>query len=157
MIKFKLNGKAVVLGDEVAEDTPLLWALRDTLKLTGTKYGCGISECGACTVHMDGDSIQSCVTDISEADGTEITTIEGLSQDGDHPVQNAWRKHGVPQCGFCQSGQMMMAAAMLANNDDPTNDDIKSEMWNICRCGTYPRIQAAIKDAAREMRERGDQ
>ncbi len=152
MIKFTVNGKAVEIGDDVAAETPLLWVLRDTLGLTGTKYGCGISECGACTVHLNGESIQSCVTDVSEADGTEITTIEGLSASGDHPVQNAWRKQAVSQCGYCQSGQMMMAAAMLASNNNPSDEDIKSAMWNICRCGTYPRVRAAIQDAAQAIR-----
>ena len=137
--------------DGVSEDTPLLWVLRDHLKLTGTKYGCGVSECGACTVHIDGEAVQSCVTLLSEVGDGKVTTIEGLSENCDHPVQKAWKEHNVPQCGYCQVGQMMMAAAMLKSNNDPSDDDIESEMWNICRCGTYPRIRAAIKTAAKEM------
>ena len=150
MATLNVNGKDYDLQD-VPEDTPLLWVLRDRLGLTGTKYGCGISECGICTVHVDGDPIQSCVTELGEVIGLQITTIEGLSEDGDHPVQKAWREHNVPQCGYCQAGQMMMAAAMLKSNGDPTDDDIESEMWSICRCGTYPRIREAIKSAAKEM------
>ncbi|GAB5406182.1 MAG: (2Fe-2S)-binding protein [Aureliella sp.] len=152
MQEIKVNGKVLPVKD-VDEDTPLLWVLRDTLGLTGTKYGCGVSECGACTVHMDGEAIQSCVTTLGEVGDSEITTIEGLSEDGSHPVQKAWKEHGVPQCGYCQVGQMMMAAAMLKNNNKPTDEDIESEMWNICRCGTYPRIRAAIKTAAKEMQQ----
>ena len=126
--------------------------LRDTLGLTGTKYGCGISACGVCTVHVDGEAMQACVTEVGDVAGSKVVTIEGLSQDGDHPVQKAWKDHNVPQCGYCQVGQMMMAAAMLKSNNDPSDDDIESEMWNICRCGTYPRIREAIKSAAKAMR-----
>lgn len=151
MASINVNGKTHELGD-VSDDTPLLWVLRDHLKLTGTKYGCGVSECGVCTVHIDGDAVQSCVTTVGEIGDSKVTTIEGLSEDGQHPVQKAWRKHGVPQCGYCQVGQMMMAAAMLKSNNDPSDKDIESEMWNICRCGTYPRIRAAIKTAAAEVR-----
>lgn len=152
MPSIKVNGKTHEIGN-IPDDTPLLWALRDHLKLTGTKYGCGVSECGACTVHVDGEAVQSCVTTIGEIGDSEVTTIEGLSDDGSHPVQKAWREHNVPQCGYCQVGQMMMAAAMLKSNGNPTDEDIDSEMWNICRCGTYPRIRAAIKAAATEMQK----
>ena len=150
MTKIKVNGTIHEL-DDVPGDTPLLWVLRDNLGLTGTKYGCGVSECGACTVHVDGQAVQSCVTSLSEIGDSEVTTIEGLSDDGSHPVQQAWKKHNVPQCGYCQVGQIMMAAALLEANSQPTDEDIDSEMWNICRCGTYPRIRAAIKSAAQEM------
>ncbi len=150
MTKIKVNGKIHELTD-VPGDTPLLWVLRDNLGLTGTKYGCGVSECGACTVHLDGKSIQSCVTELSEVGDSEVTTIEGLSADGSHPVQKAWKQHNVPQCGYCQVGQMMMAAAMLKSNNNPSDEDIDTEMWNICRCGTYPRIRAAVKAAAQEL------
>jgi isoquinoline 1-oxidoreductase alpha subunit len=150
MATLNVNGTDHAL-DDVAEDTPLLWVLRDHLGLTGTKYGCGVSVCGACTVHVNGESVQACVTELGEVLGSQITTIEGLSSDGNHPVQKAWREHNVPQCGYCQVGQMMMAAAMLKTNDNPSDEDIETEMWNICRCGTYPRIRAAIKSAAQEM------
>jgi isoquinoline 1-oxidoreductase alpha subunit len=130
-----------------APETPLLWVLRDELKLTGTKYGCGIAQCGACTVHLDGQPVRSCQTPIAAAQGRKITTIEGLG--GTHPLQAAWVKHDVPQCGYCQSGQIMSAAALLAKTPKPTDADIDSAMTgNICRCGTYQRIRAAIKDAA---------
>lgn len=152
MASLNVNGKDYDLKD-VPDDTPLLWVLRDTLGLTGTKYGCGVSECGACTVHVDGEAIQSCITSVSEVMGSKVTTIEGLSDDASHPVQKAWKQHNVPQCGYCQTGQMMMAAAMLKENPDPTDEDIDTEMWNICRCGTYPRIRAAIKTAAKEMKQ----
>ena len=138
----------------VPEDTPLLWVLRDHLGMTGTKYGCGVSECGACTVHLDGESVQSCVTALSEVGEGNVTTIEGLSEDGTHPVQKAWKEHNVPQCGYCQVGQMMMASAMLRKNQNPSDSEIDEEMWNICRCGTYNRIRAAIKTAATEMRNK---
>ena len=153
MTSINVNGKVHELED-VPDDTPLLWVLRDHLGLTGTKYGCGVSECGICTVHMDGEAIQSCVTELGEVGDSKITTIEGLSEDGSHPVQKAWKAHNVPQCGYCQVGQMMMAAAMLKSNQDPTDEDIESEMWSICRCGTYPRIRAAIKTAAKEMQNK---
>ena len=153
MTTIKVNGKVHELKD-VPEDTPLLWVLRDNLGLTGTKYGCGISECGACTVHVDGEAVQACVTELSEIGDSEVTTIEGLSENGDHPVQKAWKEHSVPQCGYCQVGQMMMAAAMLKSNDSPSDEDINDEMWNICRCGTYPRIRAAVKAAAKEMQNK---
>jgi isoquinoline 1-oxidoreductase subunit alpha len=130
-------------------DTPLLWALRDDLKLTGTKYGCGVAQCGACTVHVDGAPIRACATPIDSLAGTKIVTIEGLAAAGDHPVQVAWRKLDVVQCGYCQSGQIMSAAALLASNPKPTDADIDAAMaGNVCRCATYARIRAAIKDAA---------
>lgn len=152
MIKIKVNGTVHELSD-VSQETPLLWVLRDDLGLTGTKYGCGISECGACTVHIDGKAVQSCVTNLGEVGDGEVTTIEGLSPDGSHPVQKAWKELGVPQCGYCQVGQMMMAAAMLKSNGTPSDEDIDREMWNICRCGTYPRIRAAVKAAAKELKQ----
>ena len=150
MTKIKVNGTAHVLKD-VPGDTPLLWVLRDSLGLTGTKYGCGVPECGACPVPVDGKAVQACVTALSEIGDSEVTTIEGLSEDGNHPVQQAWKRHNVPQCGYCQVGQMMMAAAMLKEIKAPTDEQIETEMWNICRCGTYPRIREAIKSAAKEL------
>lgn len=150
MTTINVNGRDHKL-ENVPDDTPLLWVLRDTLGMTGTKYGCGVSECGACTVHVDGEATQACVTAVSDVVGSKVVTIEGLSEDGNHPVQKAWRQHNVPQCGYCQVGQMMMAAAMLKSNGNPSDKDIETEMWNICRCGTYPRIKAAIKTAAKEM------
>ena len=147
MIKLTLNGQAKEI--DVADDTPLLWVLRDTLGLTGTKYGCGIALCGACTVHMDGQPMRSCVTPISAVAGKSVTSIEGLSSDRSHPVQRAWIEMEVPQCGYCQSGQIMAAAALLANNPKPSDADIDTAMaGNICRCGTYPRIRKAIHRAA---------
>ncbi|MFZ9477743.1 MAG: (2Fe-2S)-binding protein [Steroidobacteraceae bacterium] len=130
-------------------EMPLLWALRDLIKLTGTKYGCGIAQCGACTIHIDGQPARACVTPVSAAVGTEIRTIEGLSPDATHPVQQAWIELDVVQCGYCQSGQVMAAAALLEQNPSPTDSDIDAAMnGNICRCGTYPRIRAAVKRAA---------
>jgi len=147
MIKLTINGKATEV--DVADDTPLLWVLRDTLGLTGTKYGCGMALCGACTVHLEGSPTRSCVTPVSAAAGKSITTIEGLSADRSHPVQLAWMEIDVPQCGYCQSGQIMSAAALLANNKAPSDADIDAAMaGNICRCGTYPRIRRAIHRAA---------
>jgi isoquinoline 1-oxidoreductase alpha subunit len=140
-----VNGRALTVN--AAPDTPLLWVLRDELKLTGTKYGCGIAQCGACTVHLDGQPVRACQTPISAVGAASVTTIEGLG--GSHPLQVAWVKHDVPQCGYCQSGQIMSAAALLAQNPKPTDADIDAAMdGNICRCGTYQRIRAAIKDAA---------
>ncbi len=136
---------------DVDPDTPLLWVLRDTLGLTGTKYGCGQALCGACTVHLDGDAIRSCVTPVSDVAGKSITTIEGLSSRGQHPIQKAWIEEDVPQCGYCQSGQLMTAAALLNKNPRPTDADIDSAMSGIiCRCGTYLRIRRAIHRAAKE-------
>jgi aerobic-type carbon monoxide dehydrogenase small subunit (CoxS/CutS family) len=140
-----INGRAYTVNSP--PETPLLWVLRDELKLTGTKYGCGIAQCGACTVHADGKAIRSCQTSVGKASGLQITTIEGL--EGKHPVQAAWVKRDVPQCGYCQSGQIMAAAALLAAKPKPTDDDIDQAMsGNICRCGTYQRIRAAIHEAA---------
>ncbi len=131
---------------------PLLWYLRDILGLTGSKFGCGMGLCGACTVHQDGEAIRSCITPVSAVEGKEITTIEALSDSADHPVQKAWRELDVPQCGYCQSGQMMQAAAMLADNPSPSDADIDRVMQgNICRCGAYQRIRMAIKQAGEEM------
>lgn len=128
---------------------PLLWFIRDDLKMTGTKFSCGMALCGACTVHINGEPTRSCQLPMSAIQGKQVTTIEGLSKDASHPVQQAWREHNVPQCGYCQSGQMMQAAALLSKNADPSDEDIENYMsGNICRCGTYPRIRAAIKTAA---------
>lgn len=128
---------------------PLLWVLRDLLKLTGTKYGCGVAQCGSCTVHLDGKAVRSCVVPVSAAAGKAVTTIEGLKADGElHPVQTAWIEEQVPQCGYCQPGMIMSAAALLAENPDPTDEDIDRSVTNICRCGTYPRIRRAIHRAA---------
>ena len=144
-IALQVNGKTLQV--EAAPDTPLLWVLRDELKMTGSKIGCGIAQCGACTVHADGQPIRSCSTPIEALAGVKITTIEGLN--GDHPLQVAWVKHDVPQCGYSQSGQIMAAAALLAEKPRPTDADIDAAMsGNICRCGAYQRIRAAIKDAA---------
>jgi len=133
--------------------TPLLWVLRDELKLTGTKYGCGRGLCGACTVHIDREETRSCITAVENIQGREITTIEGLSKDGNHPVQKAWVKQDVPQCGYCQSGQIMTASALLSRNNNPDDSDIDSAMkMNICRCGTYQRIRKAIHTASKELR-----
>jgi isoquinoline 1-oxidoreductase subunit alpha len=143
----KINGKNVNVKVEAA--TPLLWVLRDHLHLPGTKYGCGMAQCGACTVHLDGAAIRSCVLPVSAVGESSITTIEGLSEKGDHPVQKAWLEHDVAQCGYCQSGQMMSAAALLQTNPNPTDADIENFMsGNICRCGTYLRIKEAIKLAS---------
>ena len=147
MITLNINGEKRQL--DIDPNMPLLWALRDVAKLTGTKYGCGKGLCGACTVHLDGEPIRSCLTPISAVGKGKITTIEGLSTDGDHPVQQAWLQHKVPQCGYCQSGQMMSAAALLAKNAAPTDGDIDNAMsGNLCRCGTYQRIRTAIHTAA---------
>ena len=146
-IRLEVNGKTHEL--EVEPDMPLLWALRDTLGLTGTKFGCGEALCGACTVHVDGEAVRSCVTPVRRAIGKRVTTIEGLSADGSHPLQRAWVELGVPQCGYCQAGQIMTAAALLAKRPKPTDDEIDQSMGgNLCRCGTYVRIRAAVKKAA---------
>jgi isoquinoline 1-oxidoreductase alpha subunit len=150
-IDLKVNGKA--LSVEADPDTPLLWVLREDLELTGTKFGCGVAACGACSVHVDGAVMRSCSVPVSEAAGKEVTTIEGLkTADGTlHPVQQAWLDVQVPQCGYCQSGQIMQAAALLAGDANPTDDRIVSAMdGNLCRCGTYPRIKLAIRAAAKE-------
>lgn len=147
----KINGKNVTA--DVAEDTPLLWVLRDHLDMVGTKYGCGIAQCGACTVHLNGNATRSCVLPVSAVTDMEITTIEGLSEDGSHPVQQAWNELDVPQCGYCQAGQMMTASALLAQNANPSDEDISVAMTgNVCRCGTYHRIQKAVKLAAEKMK-----
>jgi isoquinoline 1-oxidoreductase subunit alpha len=148
-IAFTINGKAASVTAE--PDTPLLWVVREHLNLTGTKYGCGAALCGACTVHVDGKATRSCVTPVSAAAGKKVTTIEGLAENSDHPLQKAWVAEQVPQCGYCQSGQIMQAAELLANNKQPTRDQIVAHMdGNICRCGTYPRIVRAIERAAKE-------
>jgi len=146
-IKLTVNGKAETLDAD--PEMPLLWALRDLLGLTGTKYGCGEALCGACTVHLDGDVVRSCVTPLARAEGKAVVTIEGLSKAGDHPLQKAWVELAVPQCGYCQSGQIMSAAALLAANPSPSDEEIDRSMGgNLCRCGTYVRIRAAVKRAA---------
>jgi len=151
-ISMKVNGKTVNVKAE--PDTPLLWVIRDEIGLTGTKFGCGMALCGACTVQLDGVPIRSCQTPVSAVAGKSITTVESLSPNNSHPLQKAWIAHDVPQCGYCQSGQLMSAAALLAKNKNPSDADIDAAMsGNICRCGTYPRIRAAIKSAAAEMRK----
>lgn len=149
--KLNINGKAVAAKSE--PDTPLLWVIRDELGMTGTKFGCGASHCGACTVHLNGEAVRSCQTPLASAAGKKVATIESLSRDNSHPLQKAWIQHDVPQCGYCQSGQLMSAAALLAKNKNPSDADIDMAMsGNLCRCGTYGRIKAAIKDAAAIMR-----
>ena len=144
---FRVNGKPVTV--EVPAEMPLLWILRDVLDLKGTKYGCGIAECGACTVHLDGEPVRSCQIPASQAEGTSVITIEGLSPEGNHPLQRAWEELDVPQCGYCQAGQIMMAAALLTEVPKPTDADIDEAMsGNLCRCGTYLRIRKAIHLAA---------
>ena len=152
MITLKVNGEVREL--DVDPEMPLLWALRDVLGLTGTKFGCGQAQCGACTVHLDGDAVRSCVTPVQRAAGREVTTIEGLSPDGSHPLQRAWCDLAVPQCGFCQAGQIMTAAALLASNPKPGDADIERCLaGNLCRCGTYTRIREAVKKAAQMSEE----
>ncbi len=149
MIELRINGR--VRQIDADPNMPLLWALRDLLQLTGTKFGCGVGACGACTVHLDGDAVRACITAIGDAAGREVTTIEGLSPTGDHPVQKAWMAHNVPQCGYCQPGQIMQAAALLKQTPRPSDQQITDAMsGNICRCGTYQRIRAAIKAVAEE-------
>ncbi len=146
-IKLRVNGVDRTL--DVDPEMPLLWALRDLLGLTGTKYGCGEALCGACTIHLDGRPVRACVTPVRRADGHEVTTIEGLSPDGKHPLQLAWMELGVPQCGYCQAGQLMTAAALLSAKPKPTDDEIDHSMaGNLCRCGTYTRIRAGIRKVA---------
>jgi isoquinoline 1-oxidoreductase alpha subunit len=147
MTRFNLNGRAVVVEGDA--DMPLLWALRDHLGLTGTKYGCGIAACGACTVHVDGEPVRSCSFPQSAAEGKRVVTIEGLSKDRSHPLQQAWIEEQVPQCGYCQSGMLMAAAALLKVKPQPSDDDIDAAITNICRCGTYARIRRAIHRAVR--------
>lgn len=149
MTAFTINGRVVDV--EAAPDTPLLWVIREHLQLTGTKFGCGIAQCGACTVHIDGAPTRSCVTWLEDVAGREVTTIEGLSSDASHPLQKAWIDEQVAQCGYCQSGQLMQAAALLKSNPNPTREQIVEYMdGNICRCGTYVRVISAIQRAARE-------
>jgi isoquinoline 1-oxidoreductase alpha subunit len=150
MIKFEINGRSVSVGAD--PETPLLWAIRDEIGLTGTKFGCGIGMCGACTVHVGGRATRSCITALVDVEGTKITTIEGLDDQANHPVQEAWRNLRVPQCGYCQSGQIMQAAALLQDIPAPTDDDIDAVMTgNLCRCMTYPRIRQAVREAATAM------
>lgn len=152
MVVLKINNKQYEVDAD--SNMPLLWLIRDKIGLTGTKYGCGVAQCGACTIHIDGEAVRSCVTPVSAAEGKEITTIEGLSSDVSHPLQKAWIAQDVPQCGYCQSGQIMSAAVLLAHNDKPSDEQINDVMTgNICRCGTYNRIRRAIHQAAQTMRE----
>lgn len=152
MATYQLNVNGKMYSVDAEADTPLLWVLRDNLDLVGTKYGCGIAECGACTVHINGVAVKSCMTTISQLQNMKIVTIEGLSEDGSHPVQEAWKEIDVPQCGYCQSGQIMTAAAFLSNNPNPSNEDIRYAMnGNICRCATYNRIEEAVKVAAKKL------
>lgn len=153
MISLNINGKAYTL--DVSEDMPILWVIRDVVGLTGTKFGCGAAQCGACMVHLDGDAVRSCITKVKRAVGKKIITIEGLSQHNDHPVQKAWQEIDVPQCGYCHSGQIMAAAVLLRENPSPTDEDIDLAMaGNLCRCGTYSRIRKAIKIAA-DLQKKG--
>jgi isoquinoline 1-oxidoreductase alpha subunit len=145
---FNLNVNGKTVSVDVPGEMPLLWALRDVLNLKGTKFGCGIAQCGACTVHLDGQATRACITTVASVGNKKVTTIEGLSADGRHPVQVAWQDVDVPQCGYCQAGQIMAAAALLAKTPKPTDDQISQGMTNICRCGTYPRIRDAVKKAA---------
>ena len=156
MAKFILNGQSVTA--DVEDDTPLLWVVRDELDMTGTKFGCGIGTCGACTVHVGGRATRSCITPVSSVEGAEITTIEGLSENNDHPLQVSWQKLQVPQCGYCQSGQIMQAAALLKDIPNPTAKDIDAVMGgNLCRCMTYVRIRDAIHEAADASKESSDE
>jgi isoquinoline 1-oxidoreductase alpha subunit len=151
-IRFNVNGKTVDVKAEA--DTPLLWVIRDEIGLTGTKFGCGANFCGACTVHVDGIPVRACQTAVWSVAGKKVTTVESLSANNSHPLQKAWIAHDVPQCGYCQSGQLMSAAALLKQNKNPSDEDIDAAMsGNICRCGTYGRIKAAIKSAAAEMQK----
>ncbi|HIF78577.1 MAG: (2Fe-2S)-binding protein [Sulfitobacter sp.] len=150
MIKFELNGRQISVDAD--PDMPLLWAIRDEIGLTGTKFGCGIGACGACTVHIDGTATRSCITYLADVEGLSVTTIEGLDEQGNHPVQEAWRNLRVPQCGYCQSGQIMQAASLLQDTPNPSDEDIDAVMTgNLCRCMTYPRIRQAVRDAATAM------
>lgn len=152
MITLNINNQAHQVAAE--PDMPLLWVLRDLLQLTGTKFGCGVAQCGACTVHINGEAVRSCITPVSRAENAQVVTIEGLSKDNTHPLQVAWLQYDVPQCGYCQSGQIMSAAVLLRENPDPSDADIDAAMsGNICRCGTYPRIRKAIKEAAKLQKQ----
>ncbi|MCR9016793.1 (2Fe-2S)-binding protein [Aquiflexum gelatinilyticum] len=149
-INLNVNGKKQTV--DVDPNTPVLWVLREHLNLTGTKYGCGIAQCGACTIHLGGIAVRSCQLPVSSVENQEITTIEGLSENGEHPVQQAWLEHDVPQCGYCQAGQIMTAVALLKNNPTPSDAEIETGMnGNICRCGTYLRIKAAVKTASKSL------
>lgn len=153
MVSLTINGKTHTL--DVSEDMPVLWVLRDIVGLTGTKFGCGVAQCGACMVHLDGEAVRSCITKVKRAAGKKIVTIEGLSQHNDHPVQKAWQEIDVPQCGYCHSGQIMAAAVLLRENPSPTDEDIDLAMaGNLCRCGTYSRVRKAIKIAA-DLQKKG--
>ncbi|NAY90958.1 2Fe-2S iron-sulfur cluster binding domain-containing protein [Muricauda sp. JGD-17] len=148
--QIKVNGASKTV--DVAEDTPVLWVLRDHLDLVGTKYGCGIGQCGSCTIHVDGTAMRSCSLTMTQIDGKSITTIEGLSENGDHPVQQAWKEVDVPQCGYCQAGQIMTASAFLAQNPNPSEEEVKNAMHgNICRCASYTRIKKAVMIASENM------
>lgn len=152
MAEFNITVNGKNLSVDVDQTTPLLWVLRDHLKLAGTKFGCGIAQCGACTVHLNGNAVRSCQIPVSAVQDNEVTTIEGLSENGDHPVQQAWLEHDVPQCGYCQAGQIMTAAAFLKDNPNPSDEEIDTAMnGNICRCGTYMRIKAAVKTASKSQ------
>lgn len=153
MLNLKINQKEYKV--DVESDTPLLWVLRDTLGMKGTKFGCGIGQCGACTIHLNGVATRTCILPVSAAVGVEITTIEGLSNNDDHPVQQAWKEIDVPQCGYCQSGQIMAASSLLKQNSQPTDEDIDNNMTNICRCGTYSRIRKGIHIASKLITEKG--
>jgi isoquinoline 1-oxidoreductase subunit alpha len=147
-INLLINGTEQIV--DVDPNTPVLWVLRDHLKLVGTKYGCGIAQCGACTILVDGNAVRSCILPVSQVENQKITTIEGISENADHPVQKAWLEHDVPQCGYCQAGQIMTAVALLDKNPDPSEEEIESAMnGNLCRCGTYLRIRAAVKTASK--------
>lgn len=150
IFNLNINGKSQKV--DVDPNTPMLWVLRDHLDLVGTKFGCGIAQCGACTIHLDGNAMRSCQLPVSAVENAKITTIEGLSEAGDHPVQQAWIEHDVPQCGYCQAGQIMTAAAFLQQNPTPNDEEIENAMnGNICRCGTYTRIKAAVKTASQNL------
>ena len=152
MPKYNLNINSKSYSVEVSSDTPILWVLRDHLNLLGTKYGCGVGQCGACTIHLDGELTKSCLLTVSLAEGKSITTIEGLSDDGNHPVQEAWKEVDVPQCGYCQAGQIMTAAAFLKKNPNPNREEIREAMHaNICRCSSYNRIEVAVVKAAKKL------
>ena len=152
MATFNLNVNGKKQAVDVDPETPVLWVLRDHLDLVGTKFGCGMAQCGACTIHLDGTATRSCMLPVSSVGDQKITTIEGLSEKGDHPVQKAWLEHDVPQCGYCQAGQIMSAAALLKENPTPTDEQIEAAMnGNICRCGTYVRIKAAVKTASKNL------
>lgn len=151
VFNLKINGKKQTV--DVDPSTPMLWVLRDHLDLVGTKYGCGIAACGSCTIHIDGQATRACILPVSAVGTKSVITIEGLSENGDHPVQQAWLDHDVPQCGYCQAGQIMSAVALLKENPNPSDEDIETAMnGNICRCGTYTRIKAAVKTAAKTMK-----